>query len=342
MKPNNNKIFISIASYRDPELIPTIKDCLEKAKYPDNIYFGIFLQHDEHEKAYDLYGKNNHFRLDGCDWRDSKGACWARHLIQKKLYRDEGYYLQLDSHHRFIQDWDEYLIHLMDVSGSPKPIIGTYGTTYWPNKPEEPLENIPYKIVLFDTFGEDGDVVSRPVGIPNFKNLGKELVTASLLSGHFIFTYGHFCREVMYDPNFYFRGEEITLSARAYTHGYDMFHPTKTVIWHEYLRANRNKHWSDHTHDNGFSLEGEDRNIRSKERQRKLLKMEPCNIDFRHYGLGSKRSLHEYELWAGVDFKQRRVHKNAADFQGNAPHPFLMTEEEWEKGMLKTLTYDKE
>lgn len=342
MKPNNKKIFISIASYRDPELIPTIQDCLAKARNPNNLYFGIFAQRDETETVDQLYGNHPNFRIDGCDWKDSKGACWARHLIQKKLFRDEGYYLQLDSHHRFIQDWDEYLIYLMGIAESNKPIIGTYGTTYWPDRPEEDLKNEPYKISAFDTFTEDGDIISRPIYMSNHKNMGAELVTASLLSGHFIFTYGHFCREVMYDPNFYFRGEEITLSARAYTHGYDMFHPTKTIIWHEYLRVQRNKHWNDHTKNNGFSLEAEDRNIRSKERQRKLLMMEPCNIDFRHYGLGRQRSLHDYELWAGLDFKKRRVHKYCADYRGNSPHPYRMTEQEWEAGMLETYTYDIE
>jgi hypothetical protein len=39
------KIFIQIASYRDPELTPTIKSCLENAKYPENLVFGICRQY---------------------------------------------------------------------------------------------------------------------------------------------------------------------------------------------------------------------------------------------------------------------------------------------------------
>ena len=31
------KIFIQIASYRDPQIIPTIKDCIDKAKKPENL-----------------------------------------------------------------------------------------------------------------------------------------------------------------------------------------------------------------------------------------------------------------------------------------------------------------
>ena len=34
MARSKNTIFIQIASYRDPQLVPTIKDCLKNAKYP--------------------------------------------------------------------------------------------------------------------------------------------------------------------------------------------------------------------------------------------------------------------------------------------------------------------
>ena len=39
------KIFIQIASYRDKELRPTVKDSLEKATYPERLTFGICWQH---------------------------------------------------------------------------------------------------------------------------------------------------------------------------------------------------------------------------------------------------------------------------------------------------------
>ena len=42
-------IFISIASYRDPELIPTIQDCITNSKNPDRLRFGICWQHDDTE-----------------------------------------------------------------------------------------------------------------------------------------------------------------------------------------------------------------------------------------------------------------------------------------------------
>ena len=42
------KIFVQIASYRDPELEPTIQSCLENAKYPENIVFHMYYRNVLH------------------------------------------------------------------------------------------------------------------------------------------------------------------------------------------------------------------------------------------------------------------------------------------------------
>ncbi len=330
----NDYIFISIASYRDPELLKTIRDAIDKASNPNKLRFGICWQKEAGDSL-EEFSDHPNVRYIEVDWKDSKGACWARHNIQKNLYAGEDYYLQLDSHHRFDKNWDEQLIRLLNLAKqkSVKPIIGGYATTYWPNNDTD-LKNEPYRINTFDSFTEDGDIISRPVYMANHLSNNNELVTARLLSGHFIFADGIFSQECMYDPNYYFRGEEIVLSARAYTHGYDFYHPNKSIIWHEYLRASQHKHWIDHSPTQGISVDAESRNQRSKERQRKLLDMEPSNIDFRQYGLGTVRTLHDYELWVGLDFKRRLVHKYCGDIRGDAPNPYRLSEQEWINGMM--------
>jgi len=40
-----------------------------------------------------------------------------------------------------------------------------------------------------------------------------------------------------YDPGLYFHGEELSLAVRDFTHGYDLFHPTRDILWHSYSRA---------------------------------------------------------------------------------------------------------
>lgn len=336
-------IFISIASYRDKQLVPTVLDCIKKAKYKDNLFFGINWQRDENENISDI-SKFSNIIIEEYDWRESRGACWARNSIQKNLYNDQDFYLQLDSHHRFIENWDEHLFDLYNdaLKNSSKPLIGTYGTTFWPNNTNDVLKNEPYRINTFESFGTDGDIISRPIFIKNHQEIfnKQKLIKARLLSGHFIFGSGSFVHECMYDPNFYFRGEELSLSARAFTHGYDFFHPTYTIIWHEYLREKSNKHWLDHIKSNGFVLEGEDRNKESKKRQRKLFGIDQCDIDFKQYGFGKIRSLHDYELYIGLDFKNQRVHKSAYDPREEFLEPNMMSESEWNTGMLNKYEFD--
>ena len=301
------KIFVQIASYRDPELLPTIRDCIDKAAYPENLTFGLCWQRDENESLGE-FSKDSRFRVSEYHWAKSKGLCWARSEIQK-LWNGEEYTLQLDSHHRFIKDWDKQLIEMMDMTESNKPIITSYAGMYRPS--DNALLNIePYKMVA-SNFTSGGTIMFRPHGIPDWQNL-KRPIPARFVSGHFFFTIGEHCHEYKYDPNIYFAGDEISLSIRSFTLGYDLFHPHRTLIWHEYTREGRTKHWSD------FNKENADAKVvdrpwwemdnDSKRRLRHMLQEEDNNIDLGEYGLGSVRTHHEYELYAGINFKNRRLH----------------------------------
>ncbi len=108
------KIFIQIASYRDPQLIPTIKDCIDKAKKPENLVFGICRQFHPEDGFDDLseYENDKRFRILNIPYQESTGVCWARNQVQQ-LYKGEKYTLQLDSHMRFEQDWDDTLIKMI-------------------------------------------------------------------------------------------------------------------------------------------------------------------------------------------------------------------------------------
>jgi len=338
---STDKIFISIASYRDPELIPTILDCISKSDKSNRLSFGICLQ-DNKETLFKLKHlkkqyKHIKFGIDFYDWRDSQGACWARYNIQKKFYNNEKYYLQLDSHHRFLEQWDSVLIDLLNnkqMDGFDKPIIGGYCPSY---RKDNSCDSDAIQINSFDMFTDDGDIVFRPTIIKEASSLlqiGQTTVPARFLSGHFIFTNGNFCDECLYDPNLYFRGEEISLSARAYTHGYDFFHPLFPIIWHLYLRLDEQKHWNNHQNGNGFIISSENRSTKAKERIRKLLGIEKNNINFSIYGLGKKRSLKEYEKYCGVNFEQKKIHKYTYNVRLDSPFAYVMSDQEWISNML--------
>ena len=305
-----DKIFIQIASYRDPELLPTIRDCLTKAKYPERLIFGINWQHDETESL-EEFADDSRFKVIDVPWNKSKGLCWARSLIQK-LWDGEKYTMQLDSHHRFLQDWDEELIEMMRLTESEKPIITSYAGMYRPS--DNKLLNVePYKMVP-SNFTAGGTILFYPHTIEDYQQLTKP-IPARFVSGHFFFTLGIHCEEYKYDPYLYFAGDEISLSIRSYTLGYDLYHPHKTIVWHEYTREGRTKHWAD------FNKENQDAGIieklwwesddDSKRRLRHMLQEEDNNIDLGEYGLGTVRTHRDYELYAGINFKYRKLYPNS-------------------------------
>ena len=53
----DKSIFISIASYRDTELNPTIEDCIKKAQYPERLRFSICRQYVKGDKGMNLKKK---------------------------------------------------------------------------------------------------------------------------------------------------------------------------------------------------------------------------------------------------------------------------------------------
>lgn len=301
------KIFVQIASYRDPELIPTIRDCINKAKHPENLTFGICWQKDETESLEEFY-TDSRFRILEYHWSESKGLCWARSEIQK-LWKGEEYTLQLDSHHRFLQNWDEELINMMNMVDSKKPIITSYPGMYRPS--DNVLLNVePYKMVATN-FTQSGTIMFAPHPIPNWQEL-KKPIPARFISGGFFFTIGKHCEEYKYDPNIYFAGDEISLAIRSYTLGYDLFHPHKTIIWHEYTREGKTKHWTDFNQENKtkgiVEKQWWEMDNDAKRRIRHMLQEEDNNIDLGVYGLGNVRTHREYEDYAGINFKHRKLH----------------------------------
>lgn len=335
---SEDTIFIQIASYRDPELIPTIKDCISKAKYPERLSFGICWQHSEEDvwDNLDEFKENPAFTIMDVPWYESKGLCWARHHIQK-MWKGEKYTLQIDSHHRFLQDWDVELIKMMYLTESPKPILTSYAGMYRPET-NELLNKDPYKMVG-KKFTLGGTILFYPETIQGWETLIKP-VPARFVSGHFFFTYGIHCEEYKYDPNLYFAGDEISLSIRSFTLGYDLFHPHKLVIWHEYTREGRVKHWDDFQSKNADKIEktfGELDDV-SKKRLRQMLQEENNGSDITGYGLGTARSHKEYEIYAGIDFANRILHPDL--IAGIDPPTTVEQDSDWRT--LQLTVFNKE
>lgn len=301
------RIFVQIAAYRDPELVPTLRDCVAKASRPDLLRFGIAWQHDETESLAE-FAQDSRVRLFACHWRESRGACWARYNLQQ-LYDGEGLTLALDSHHRFLPGWDQALKATLRKLPADKPVLTSYLPRYFPGQPIHP-NPCAIKLAAAARFTDQGVLLYEPRNLTRrWWQRGPE--RARFLSAHFVFASGQFVEDCPHDPGLYFHGEEISLSARAYTHGYDLFHPLRPRIFHFYEREGRPKHWHDHGRDSTMAFGADVYNHLAFKRLRALFGMEPSDIDFGRFGFGTQRSLADYEAFAGIDFARRRVSQAA-------------------------------
>jgi len=329
----SNTIFIHLPAYREPELIPTIKDAIAQAKYPKKLRFGICRQYNDEDgfDNLDEFRNDSRFKIIDIEHKLAKGLPYARARINE-LITDETYILQLDAHHRFIKHWDVELVNMhkdLEKKGY-KPILTGYLPYYNPfNDPAERTME-PWQ-QHFAAFYPHGTIFIRPGAIYDKKNV-TEPFHSRFMSGHFCFGRAEWAKEIKHDPDIYFSGEELNLTIRSFTHGYDLFHPHKLVIWHATMREERSGKlvWDDQ------SKRGEDwwtqqKLARAKIRQ--LLRTEDNGFDLTGYDIGTVRTIRDYEKYAGIHFKKRSIQKYTSKNKF-PPNPPIDDEQEWENSFM--------
>lgn len=288
-------IFVNVASYRDPECEPTVRDLLSKAANPQNIHVLIVLQAEPEDN---LMFECPNVHIVPVEASDSSGVCWARSLGYR-YYNGEEYVLQIDSHTRFAPNWETTLLNQIRQCDSSKPVLTTYPPGYEPPARLSSSDPMFMSATRFDDWGMPVFIGTRAEKRPDRPRIGAGVGAC------FIFGLGQWVREVPYDPHICFWGEEPTLAARLWTHGWDMFGPTETALWHRWNRGTRRKLWDDRPDEWSAA------NERSLARMRHLFGMEPAPasslIDIDRYGLGTFRSLAQFQEFSGIHYKERQI-----------------------------------
>ncbi len=292
----NDQIFVAIASYRDPELRRTIESCVAMADEPGRLRFGVCLQYDRSGPPQTqpdcLDGIDADVAVLTFDWTESKGGCWARHQTQG-LFAGEGFTLQIDSHTRMAQGWDRSLIDMMHDVEVPKPLISAHLPLYNVVDDTDVIpEPGPVPVTVFEQITEVG-WIWHP-GVKRVEELTAPRPTRAL-SGMFLFTLGIWNDEVRQDPEHLYTGEELALTIRSFTHGYDLFNPSRNVAWTRHHPDGNRKFIHD-----GDTAEVSMRDQRAYRRLRALHRGDPSRL-LLPYGPGTARSVAEYHRWAGVD-----------------------------------------
>ena len=307
-------IFISIASYQDPLLVSTIFSAYNNAQNKDELVFSICDQSDEGIRFEDISFANQ-IHYEHVDPLFSKGPCWARHRTQS-FFKDEDFFLQIDSHTQFAPKWDSVLVEQLNKISSiesndgyfKKPIITSYPRSFKVLDFDKGLFQLKNddKHTQVITYRKDSlfskGSFSRQIGIPTKHN---DITHAMLMAAGCIFTNGAFVKEIPYDPNYYFYGEELSMALRAFTRGYSFFHIPDVPLFHLYTDTSnipRKLHW-DPEDDKNRAIKWNELDKKSLKRLDNLFAgkvEEPMN-------LGTERSLENYALISGIDLKNNVV-----------------------------------
>jgi len=277
------RIFVQIPAYKDSELSATLRNLYRKAASPDRLRTCVVWQHDPDESLPRDIRELPGLQIIDVDAAASHGCNWARAIAQAQ-WDGEPFTLLLDSHHRFVKDWDELVLSMyrqLADAGVTRPLLTGYLPAYRPDAEPGGRGKRPYMMAPLSR--EDG-VLTRLTSYPiPFWTTLTEPLAAEFLSLHFVFTAGTFNSDVVFDPQIYFFGDELVTGLRAFTHGYDMFHPHRIIGWHCYDRGGRVPHWQDHP-------EWRRQHERSLSVMRDLFSGRPTSID-----LGIERSVADYQ-----------------------------------------------
>lgn len=242
-------IFISICAYNDHLLVNTLKDALNKAKYPDQLFFGLALSYDEYpDLSFIPKDQKNVLKFNP---EDRPGVNHKRYLISC-MFDNQDYFLQIDSHMIFCKDWDAQLIETLKkikkYSNNEKILLSNV-------KDFDDIEEYEHrhdvkidKIEIKPTFIIN-NFTSHLHLSPDFsKKYEKvdEFMKSYTIKSNFIFADKNFIKEVGFDPYSQIINEESFHSFLCFIKGWDVYHtPKYQFITHKVFKEDYKKIWGE-------------------------------------------------------------------------------------------------
>ena len=312
------KIFVNICSHRDKLLAPTIESLLETESGRNQITYGIFEQtklEDSLQTKCPHIVSNSKVKYKRIDPEYSDGVVWARAINAMQIH-DEEFQYQIDSHMIFDKDWDHQLIldynDARRVANSDKVVL-TSGTKNYDLDGDRITkhtlsDDITVNLGYFQ-FDKDLRLYAHGAWVP-----ATNTVTPSIhiCAGNF-FAPVRWVREVGYNTDIFFEGEEQIFALSSILAGYKIFHHRKIKVYH-YLRSS--SHESKQTINPVVDLS----------KLHYLQKRSKKSIIDYIYSL-SEEQLEHYRRVTGVDYINRKL-ENRAISRKMSPNPGVVND--WE------------
>lgn len=300
-------IFVSIPSYRDSECGKTIFSCLENASCPLRVFVGVLDYNDLYhinvnaKSAYDiqykLHGSGNYkdqIRHIKMDYKECKGLLHARAQIERYLYKNERYYLCIDSHTRFVPNWDILAIQMWKSLHDPYAILTTF-------PPDIKNPRFPVYYARYDGIDPATDLpLFRGEA---FKNNSKICIPSLLWSRRFAFGSAYQIQYAPYlDDGFEYLTchDDLLMSWYLFSKGYNFYIPYKSIVSHKWDTSYRPL----------MTLNQNMQDIQ-KETINKILyifgKQRIKKYDIPHFG--TVRTLDQFQQYLGIQFITNQITK---------------------------------
>eukprot|EP01064_Diplonema_japonicum_P028129 TRINITY_DN4250_c0_g3_i1.p1 TRINITY_DN4250_c0_g3~~TRINITY_DN4250_c0_g3_i1.p1 ORF type:complete len:610 (+),score=97.24 TRINITY_DN4250_c0_g3_i1:43-1872(+) len=331
-------IFVSMAAFRDRDARFTLRSMFTKARVPRRIFVGVVCQvYPEDPQCIPERWVNcsmdagfcpsDQIRQRSFHASKAEGPTHARSLAAA-MYRGEDFFLMIDAHNRFVQDWDMKLLEMNRRCASKKCVLSHYPQGLNNSDPENPhplgtppgtpLEGFGTVSYLCGSEFHERSIIknSRAASVPvSFEPRPQPYTGAGLLFGP-----GRMIIEVPFDPflPFLWDGEEFLYNARLWTWGYDMFSPSENILFHHYYREAQPRVWAEKSWANGKGSPAQ--NLSYKRLQYILAapikgsnkRLVPENTTdhaiirgLPKYGLGPHRTIDQFWKFARINIKDR-------------------------------------
>ncbi|CAH0479584.1 unnamed protein product [Peronospora belbahrii] len=295
--PSTFQIHIGSSVFRDGYRCgKTLFTALKRAVYPERLRIGILEQlADGDPKCIDEYCKmavaewsdypecryKDYIQVNIRPAAEASGCTTARHQ-QQQMVGDEEFCLQVDGHSIFTNGWDEVMLNEWKRIDNEMAILTVYPHNLHDFIKENGDNNAPDWIPHLCSTIKGSNGLVRIAGASIKKNSEFPQLEA-LWGGGLSFSKCHAERNVLVDSHtpWLWDGEEFLRSIDYWTHGYDLYSPSKigTVLYHNYSKKPEN-FWK-------FSV---DPSV-----QKQLMEMTHNRVRLR-IGMGFKGLVDAYEL----------------------------------------------
>jgi len=349
IRREDGNLYVSVASFRDEFCPETLIQAFGKAKNPEKLFVGLVQQNCEEAKCrsgfidgkmmdvktdpdcYALfcsssvgkkYCNSGNIRLLRMKESLALGPYMARYFAAK-MWMGEQYYMQIDSHMTFLQDWDALSIDMLKKAPTKKPVISHYPRPHTADLVARSADPAPRLCgPRFATTDVESEIV-RLDGTGNYDTVRLDVPRfAPFVAAGYLVASSEILRDIPFDPflPYIFMGEEIILSARLWTSGYDIFSPTFSALGHHWAMLSKNynkpKFWESLHRTFTFGIHDPVEmmvmnrikyQLGYPESAKDMVKPNTVFTAVDQYSMGKVRPLDEYLKIVGVDVKTKVI-----------------------------------